>query len=69
MSHSAPRISLHLVAKLEITELLLMAPFSSISLFKIVAMLIIWFCYCNWASLVDQIVKNLPAVWETRFDH
>ena len=35
MSHSAPRISLHLVAKLEITELLLMAPFSSISLFKI----------------------------------
>ena len=22
-------------------------------------------CVCMWASLVDQLVKNLPAVWET----
>ena len=23
---------------------------------------------CSWASLMAQLVKNLPAVWETRFD-
>ena len=35
MFHSSSQSSLHLVVKLEITELLLMTPFSSISLFKI----------------------------------
>ena len=30
------------------------------------AILPFWYDYATWASLVAQLVKNLPAMWETR---